>query len=397
MQTRNDTAKSAPVTAFASFRALDGAADKGEREELFQNVARLFSFVCEQVDDEQVEQYDEVLCQLAELVEVEGRSQVAKLLAPLERAPGAVLVKLANDEIAVAQPLLEFSSVLSDDDLIDIVGGATEDHRVVIAGRNNVPERVGDAIVTHGGNESVLRLVNNETAELGDDTLAKLVKKAEQDADIAQNLRGRANIDWEKLQTKIDAAGELVREKLADSDLVSDEKTIEQVNAVVFNRIQNRAGFNASSWRVAWNQVKALGDRKQLNLQSLVRFSRFGYGHHFGAAMACMLNLRQEVFVKWLAKQDYRAVIVAARTLGLSPEAFEEGMMVLPWREYPSVEDIRQARVRFEGLEKYEAEDIFMLWRRHDMRNKNTQADRSQAKEATPVDEVAPVPGVAAM
>ena len=41
-------------------------------------------------DDEQVAQYDEVLCQLAELVEAEARAHVAKLLAPLDRAPGNV-------------------------------------------------------------------------------------------------------------------------------------------------------------------------------------------------------------------------------------------------------------------------------------------------------------------
>jgi hypothetical protein len=362
------------VTAFESFRALDGNADEGEREQLFRNVARLFSFVCERCDDEQVEQYDEVLCQLAELVEVEGRSEVAKMLAPLVRAPGTVVVKLANDEIEVAQPLLEFSNVLSDDDLIEIVGAKSEEHRIVIAGRNSVPERVGDAIVMHGGNKSVSRLVGNDNAELGEVTLAKLVEKAISDSEMAQNLRGRADIDWQELQAKIDDAGKAVAGKLSDTQMGSDEKTIDQVNAVVFNRIQNRAGFNASAWRVAWNQVKALGDRKQLDVSSIIRFGKFGYGHHFGAAMASMLNLKPEVFVKWLAKQDYRAIVVAAKKLGLSPEAFELGMTVLPWRNYPSVEDVQMTCSRFASLEREEAEDIFDLWRQHESRNRGHNA-----------------------
>ncbi|MCS6759741.1 MAG: hypothetical protein MO852_12930 [Candidatus Devosia euplotis] len=46
---------------------------------------------------------------------------MAKLLAPLDRAPGTVAVKLVNDDIEVARPLLQFSKVLSDDDLIDII------------------------------------------------------------------------------------------------------------------------------------------------------------------------------------------------------------------------------------------------------------------------------------
>lgn len=367
------------ISAFGSFRALDGDGDAVEREQLFRNVARLFSFVCDRVDDEQVEQYDEVLCQLAELVEVEGRSEVARLLAPLERAPGMVVVKLANDDIKVAQPLLEFSNVLSDDDLIEIVSAKSESHRTIIAGRSSVPERVGDAIVIHGGNESVTRLVTNDSAELGEDTLAKLVKKATLDTSIAENLRGRADIDWPALQNQISNAGDSVLEKLSKTELASNEKTIDQVNAVVFERIRNRAGFRANSWRVAWNQVKALGDRKQLDMNSLNRFARFGYGHHFGAAMASMLNLKQGAFVKWLAIQDYRSVIVAARTLGLTPDAFEQGMMVLPWCNYPTVEEIQMARTQFETLEQFEAEDIFNLWKRHEGKNRVSKSQNDFA------------------
>src|ERR1700712_4771928 len=133
--------------AFSTFRVLNGDANILERDQLFRNMAQLYSYVSDRCDDEQVAQYDEVLCQLAELVETEARAHVAKLLAPLERAPGTVVVRLANDTIEVAQPLLEFSNVLSDDDLIEIAAKQSEAHRLAIAGREVVTERVGEAIV----------------------------------------------------------------------------------------------------------------------------------------------------------------------------------------------------------------------------------------------------------
>ncbi len=77
--------------AFSTFRVLNGDSNILERDQLFRNMAQLYSFVSDRCDDEQVAQYDEVLCQLAELVEVEARTHVAKLLAPLERAPGNVV------------------------------------------------------------------------------------------------------------------------------------------------------------------------------------------------------------------------------------------------------------------------------------------------------------------
>src|SRR3569623_2195837 len=153
------------VRAFSTFRVLNGDSNILERDQLFRNMAQLYSYVSDRCDDEQVAQYDEVLCQLAELVEVEARTHVAKLLAPLDRAPGNVVNKLANDSIEVARPLLEFSNVLNDDDLIDIVSTASEAHRVAIAGRNVVPERVGEANVEQGGSPSVVRLAANPRAE----------------------------------------------------------------------------------------------------------------------------------------------------------------------------------------------------------------------------------------
>ncbi len=357
--------------AFDNFRALDSDADTGERDQLFRNMARLFTFVWDRCDDKQVEQYDVVLCQLAELVEVEGRSEVAQMLAPLERAPGTVVVKLANDSFEVAQPLLEFSSVLSDDDLIDIVSEASEEHRVAIAGRARVAERVGDAIVTHGGDKSVTRLVANENAELGDATLSTLVEKAAKDTEVAENLRGRKDINWKDLHGKISVAGAKVLEQLFQTDKDLDPATMEKVNAVVFNRMRNKAGFNSNEWRVAWNQVKALADRRQLNQQSLARFSRFGYGHHFGAAMCVMLGLNQEIFVKWLASQDYLALSVAAKTLRLSPDVLERGVGILPWRDLPDAEEVKGIISRYDILDVAEAEEIFALWREHAFRRKS--------------------------
>src|SRR6476620_6806144 len=230
--------------AFSTFRVLNGDANILERDQLFRNMAQLYSYVSDRCDDEQVSQYDEVLCQLAELVETEARVHVAKLLAPLERAPGNVVVKLANDSIEVAQPLLEFSNVLSDDDLIEIVQNQSEDHRVAIAGRTLVAERVGEAIVEHGESASVRRLVANTNAELGQETLERLVERAVSDAGIAADLRGREDIDWKSLGGKINIVGEKVLEAFAAIDPQVDPVTVGKVSAVVYNRMRNRAGFS---------------------------------------------------------------------------------------------------------------------------------------------------------
>jgi hypothetical protein len=361
--------------AFSTFRVLNGDANVMERDQLFRNMAQLYSYVSDRCDDEQVSQYDEVLCQLAELVEVEARTHVAKLLAPLDRAPGNVVVKLANDTIEVAGPLLEFSNVLSDDDLIDIVTNRTEAHRVAIAGRPTVAERVGEAIVEHGGSSSVVRLVRNPNAELGHATLERLVERASHDAEIAADLRGRTDIDWKGLRGEIHAAGDKVLEAVAENEPQLDPVTIGKVSSVVYNRMKNRAGFSGQEWKVAYNQVKALADRRQLDDRALMRFARFGYGHHTAAALTVLLQVAPEVFVKWLAMQDYVAITVALRALGVSPDLFQTMIANMPWRDLPTEADKVNVRRRFEALSQDEAIGIFELWRAHAFR-KRPQEDR---------------------
>lgn len=363
--------------AFSSFRVLNGEDNHSEREHLFRNMAQLFSYVSDRCDDEQVAQYDEVLCQLAELVEVEARMHVAKLLAPLERAPGTVVVKLANDDIEVAKPLLEFSNVLSDDDLIDIIGRQSEEHRVAIASRPNVAERVGGAIVEHGSTTSVVRLVRNSNAEFDKQTLEKLVERATNDAEIAADLRGRSDIDWKSLRGEIDDVASKVLENLSEVNRALDPVAAGKVHAVVYNRMRNRAGFSATEWKVAYNQVKALSDRKQLDDRALARFARFGYGHHAAAALTVMLRVGPEVFVKWLASQDYVAITVALRAAGLTPDLFEAIVATLPWRDLPSEADKTMVLSRFQAIEREEAAGIFQLWRAHSFRKRAVSEDRA--------------------
>ncbi|WP_172123672.1 MULTISPECIES: DUF2336 domain-containing protein [unclassified Devosia] len=365
--------------AFSSFRVLNGEDNHSEREQLFRNMAQLFSYVSDRCDDEQVAQYDEVLCHLAELVEVEARAHVAKLLAPLERAPGTVVVKLANDDIEVARPLLEFSNVLSDDDLIDIISKQSEAHRVAIASRPSVPERVGEAIIEHGETSSLVRLVRNSHAEFDRATLQKLVARATQDAEIAHDLRGRHDLDWQSLRGEIHQLSDKVLEDLSRAESTLDPVAAGKVNAVVFNRIRNGVGFAASEWKLAYNQVKALSDRKQLDDRALARFARFGYGHHAAAAISVMLRITPEVVVKWLASQDYVAVSVALKAAGVAPDLFAALFAVLPWRDLPSADDKVLIQQRFVGMDREEADEIFALWRAHSFRKRTATDERASA------------------
>jgi len=356
--------------AFSNFEVFKGQGNDNDREQLFRNMAHLFSHVSDKCNDDQVKQYDGVLCKLAELVEIEAREHVAELLAPLERAPGNVVVKLANDTLTVARPLLEFSNVLSDDDLIEIVERQSENHRVIIAGRNNVGERVGDAIIENGEKLSLIKLISNDSANIGNSAYDKILKQANDDENLIKTLRNRTGIDWDKVRAEISDAGNSVLEKLSLAQVNTDGNS-SLVSEMVQKRIINKAGFNAKEWKISFNQVKALNDRRQLNLNALSRFVRFSYGHHVAAALTIMLRITPEMLVKILASQDYVALTSACKSLGLSDALFEKIIIVLPWRDIPTNHEIDILRTQFDRMSIERAVDIFGLWRSQMISNRN--------------------------
>jgi hypothetical protein len=355
-------------TAFSNFRALTSDPNKAECEQLIRNMATLFSHVVDRCDDEQIAQYDEVLCQLAELVESEARADVAQILAPLSRAPGTVVIKLAHDEVEVATPLLEFSSVLSDDDLIEIIESQSEGHRSAIAGRSSVADRVCSSICHHAENETVKKLVENEKAEIGPEAGPSLIQRAAKDESIAGSMGHRHDVDWRSIYSTLDDASKRVFSTLARTHMKIDRANVDAAKKVVVNKIKERVGFNATEWTVAWGQVRALSDRRQLDMKALERFCRFSYAHHSAAAIALMLRIQPEVMVKWFAGQDVGAFIVAARALDMSPESFAKAIAIVPWRDKLNADDLQLASARYESLSFHDAREIFEMWRAHSFR-----------------------------
>ncbi|MGI9351973.1 MAG: DUF2336 domain-containing protein [Rhizobiaceae bacterium] len=72
----------------------------------------------------------------------EQRRRVSIALARCVYTPRAILIFLALDEIDIASPILLFSPVLKDSDLLNILEKAQLDHARVIARRDNIGDKV---------------------------------------------------------------------------------------------------------------------------------------------------------------------------------------------------------------------------------------------------------------
>ncbi|MCH6587079.1 MAG: DUF2336 domain-containing protein [Proteobacteria bacterium] len=122
----------------------------------------------------------EVIEALAQDQATRVRQIVAETLKDVASAPSHVIQRLARDaEEVVACPVLEFSPLLSDQDLLEIIeGGSASGKLSAISRRQGVGEQVTDAIVATEDEGAITALLENGSAQIREDTLDGLLDAA---------------------------------------------------------------------------------------------------------------------------------------------------------------------------------------------------------------------------
>ncbi|HZD26127.1 MAG TPA: DUF2336 domain-containing protein, partial [Alphaproteobacteria bacterium] len=105
------------------------------------------------------------------------RQALSEALKSNPRVPHEVALTLARDIEAVAVPMLQATSVLSDDDLIEIVCGRATPQQIAVASRAAVSPRVAGALVDHGDETAVETLMRNPGAELDERGYGRAIER----------------------------------------------------------------------------------------------------------------------------------------------------------------------------------------------------------------------------
>lgn len=119
----------------------------------------------------------EVVRLMAKDIETSVRLALSQNLRHATRLPHDVAVQLANDVEIVALPILTESEVLTDNDLLEIIGKGSPQKHEAIAARKEVSPSVSEAIITTAGEQAVTRLMNNTGAQISEKGLAKAIDR----------------------------------------------------------------------------------------------------------------------------------------------------------------------------------------------------------------------------
>jgi uncharacterized protein (DUF2336 family) len=154
--------------------------DEAVRAELAQKVARLLPGLPQDAQDQARQRVIDMLETLARDEAAHVRGVIAEAVKAVSNVPPDVVRQLARDaELAVASPVLRFSPLLTDQDLLDIIARSPASGTLsAIAGRDRLGERVSDAVVTADDEPAVAALLANPSAQIREETLDLIVERA---------------------------------------------------------------------------------------------------------------------------------------------------------------------------------------------------------------------------
>ena len=111
---------------------------------------------------------------------VRVRAVIAEELKAVDSIPADIVIRLAHDvEIAVAGPVLEFSPLLGDDVLLEIINSdRVRGALSAISRRSGLAASVSDAIVATDDEHAIASLLSNPSAQIREETLDELISRA---------------------------------------------------------------------------------------------------------------------------------------------------------------------------------------------------------------------------
>lgn len=118
------------------------------------------------------------------------RAIIAEEIKRLDNIPKPLIDALARDvELIVAAPILEYSPLLNDDDLLEIISSKPVQGALsAIARREGLSESISDSIAAVFDVDAIARLLANPSAQIREETLDHLIDRAPDQGDWHEPL-----------------------------------------------------------------------------------------------------------------------------------------------------------------------------------------------------------------
>ena len=217
------------------------------------------------------------------------RLALAEVFASNENAPVIVVHALAADQPDVAAPVLRYSPLLLDADLVEAVATGETGRQVAIASRSGLPRSVSAAIAEVGCAEACLVLLENEDAETVPFSLDRIVERFGHLAAIRDVLLARQDLPAPTRQALVVKLSETLADFVTAREWLTEDRA---------RRITREACEKATVALVAESPanevrpvIRHLRESGQLTAGLLLRSLLSGHSEMFEGALAELASL----------------------------------------------------------------------------------------------------------
>jgi uncharacterized protein (DUF2336 family) len=257
---------------------------------------------------------------MAKDVEVTVRAALAKSLRRATRLPRDVAVRMAQDVEAVALPILSQSLVLTDDDLIDLIGRGSAAKQAAIARRPDVSEPVSAALVSGGDETAVSVLMRNAGARISEQSLGHAIDRFPDSDVVKESMALRDTLPMTITERLVVMVSDWLREHL-----VAHHKLPPSLATDIVLQTRERATLDLSSG-IGGPHLSELVDQMyrngRLTPTLVLRALCIGDMAFFEVAMATMADLpvdNARILIHDGGRKGFTAIY---RKSGLSPDLF---------------------------------------------------------------------------
>jgi Uncharacterised protein conserved in bacteria (DUF2336) len=202
--------------------------------------------------EDSIHLFDELMGSLVDRIERQAVIELSQKLAPVEQAPPAIIGRLSqHDDIAIAEPVLTQSPLLSEQDLVHIAQTKSQDHLHAIARRAELTAPVTDVLVDRGNAKVTEKVVSNAGARFSRWGLTQAVERAKRDENVAAAIASRADVPPDLFDELVRKATQVVRRRLMMASSPEKQERITQVLSTISEQVSRSAAPSARGGRTS--------------------------------------------------------------------------------------------------------------------------------------------------
>lgn len=265
----------------------------------------------------------EILLSLLRQAELDLRESLAERLCVLDTAPEELILHLAHDVITVAKPVLQYSHVLTETDLLYIIQSKGREYWQAIAERKLLNSSVVDALVDKRDEGTAMNLLLNDAVELkvtAIEVFAELVRYSDR---LAEPLLARAELPRRLAMDLYWHVSQELRSQIVQRFDIPKETLDTALQDALADFSDTAGGTHALKPSVLMMDIARQYKRtNRITDAILIKTLRRGQTRFFVALMSERTGLDWETVYEIMRQVGGQGMAVACRAIGVTKENF---------------------------------------------------------------------------